>query len=206
MQSIPIVFTAGGQTQQLNIPGRYFTILDGASAVDVALFRQGNLLRLGRIANWTTGPLAGLEVGPLPVTDPVSELAFDRVEVTSTAAGTITVGIGDGAVRYNRSQGSVNVTTISDRGAVLTPAKKTITSVDTQIIAADAARRHLLIRNPLASARTVWIASNGQAAVADATCYELTAGEIYQPLTSPRGAIRAINDGGADMDVYTEVA
>lgn len=110
MQTYPLTFAGAGERVQLNVPGRYLVLLRlDTNPVNIELFWRGRKLDLGTITNWTTGPLAGLEIGPLPTLDP-SGAAFDRVEIVSTGADTCVLGIGDGTVRYNRSQGSVALT------------------------------------------------------------------------------------------------
>jgi hypothetical protein len=110
MQTYPVVFTGAAQRVGVNVPGRYLVLLRlDTNPVNIELFWHGRKLNLGTLTNWTTGPLAGLEIGPLPALDD-SGAAFDRVVLESTGADTCVLGIGDGSVRYNRSQGSVALT------------------------------------------------------------------------------------------------
>lgn len=104
MQTFTQVF-AGAQTWQLNVPGNYFILLGATNPVNIRFFKQGKKLNLGDI----TAVLPGLQAGPFRDVK-ADGIAFDRVEVDTTAADTITLGIGDGSVTYNRSQGSVLVT------------------------------------------------------------------------------------------------
>lgn len=103
MQTFTQTF-AGAQDWVLNVPGNYFILLGATNNVNIAFFKGGKRLDLGTIQ----AVLPGIEAGPFP--DPGDALAFDRVIITLSGADTITVGIGNGLVRYNRSQGSVSVT------------------------------------------------------------------------------------------------
>jgi hypothetical protein len=104
MQIYTQVF-AGAQTWQLNVPGNYFTLFGSTNVVNIRFYKQGKLLNTGEIK----GVLAGIEAGPFKDVK-ADGIAFDRVEIDTSAADTITLGIGDGSVRYNRSQGSVQIT------------------------------------------------------------------------------------------------
>lgn len=98
---------AANTTWQLNVPGKYFVTLACTLSLNVRFYLGGKKLDLGDI----TGLLAGLEVGPLGgLNDPI---AFDRVEIDVQAGDTVKVGIGNGATRYNRLVGSVDVLSIA---------------------------------------------------------------------------------------------
>lgn len=98
---------AGAQTWTLNVAGSYFTTLGTTLGVNVRLYRGGKKLDLGDMV----GLLAGLEIGPLTPTDNFP-FAFDRVEIDVAGADNIKVGIGNGAARYNRSNGTVDVNSL----------------------------------------------------------------------------------------------
>lgn len=137
MQTFEQTFT-GAATWKLAVPGAYFTVLGCSNAVNVRLYKGGQLLNLGEVK----GLLAGLEI--LPKIDPGLDYAFDYVEVDASAADTIKIGIGNGEARYNRSQGNVAITNVNN---ALVSAQRTVTNVSAVMIAANANRRYLLIQN-----------------------------------------------------------
>jgi hypothetical protein len=91
---------AGAQTIQLNVTGRYFTILLTSLGLNVRFFKNSKKKDLGDIKNLLSGLEVWFEVGD----------EFDRVEIDTFGADTIQIGIGNGQARYNRSQGNVAVT------------------------------------------------------------------------------------------------
>lgn len=137
MQTYVQTFT-GPSTWELNVPGKFFTVLGSSSAVNVRLYAKGQLLDLGEVR--ALG--AGLEIGGM-----AEGVYFDRVQIDATAADTITIGIGNGQSRYNR--GASNVTMIQNRAAQMVPVNtaKTVTSASGQLLAANANRQYLLIQN-----------------------------------------------------------
>jgi hypothetical protein len=96
---------AAPATWQLNVPGNYFTLFGCTNPVNIRFYKQSKLLNAGQI----NSVLAGIEAGPFKDVK-ADGIAFDRVEIDFSAADTVTCGIGDGSVRYNRSQGSVQIT------------------------------------------------------------------------------------------------
>lgn len=137
MQTFVQTFTGPG-TWELNVLGKFFTVLGSTNAVNVRLYKNGAQLALGEIK----GLGAGLEVGGM-----AEGVEFDRVQIDATAADTITIGIGNGQSRYNR--GASNVTMIQNRVAQMVPVNtaKTVTNVSGQLLAANASRQYLLIQN-----------------------------------------------------------
>lgn len=89
-----------------DVPGKYFVLIGCTNAVDVTFFKQGKQLDLGKV----TQILAGMEATLGDVRD--TEPAFDRVRIDGTVADVVTIGIGNGQVRYNRSQGNVSITSM----------------------------------------------------------------------------------------------
>lgn len=151
---------AGAQTWVLNVPGSYYSTINCTNAVTVRLFRQGQKLDLGEIK----GLLAGLEVGPLPLVD--GGPAFDRVEIDTSAADTVTIGIGNGQTRYNRSNATVTVVTNKvAQVAAVTHTNPAITTGSTSILAANANRQFLVLQNNDPS-NSVWVNFGSAATVA----------------------------------------
>lgn len=190
MQTFEQSFT-GAATWKLAVPGAYFTVLSCSNAVNVRLYRAGQLLDLGSI----NGLLAGLEV--LPKRDENLGYAFDYVEVDASAADTIKVGIGNGEARYNRSQGNVAITNVS---GAFTQSTKTVTNISASMIAANAARRYLLIQNKSASGDIYLNLAGAAATVADGV--KIAAGASYELQGYlPTGAIFAIGSIASNAEV-----
>lgn len=103
MQTFVQTFAAN-TTWVLNVPGKYFTTLQCTNPINVRFYLGGKQLDLGQISQL----LAGLEVTLGDIAD--TQAAFDRVELDITGPDTVSVGIGNGQARYNRSQGNVAVT------------------------------------------------------------------------------------------------
>lgn len=102
MQTYTQTFAAA-QTWKMNVPGKYFVLLQCGLACNARFYLGGKKLDLGDISQL----LAGLEVGPLAgLTAPN---AFDTVEVDVQAGDTVQIGIGNGQARYNRANASVTV-------------------------------------------------------------------------------------------------
>jgi hypothetical protein len=175
---------ASATTLKWNVPGNYFALITCSANCNVRLYLGGKKLDLGEC----TALLAGLEIGPL-VPEHNLPFSFDRVEVDTSAADTITVGIGNGQAHYNRSNGSVNVTNYN--GAAVN-SQITVTNASVQIDAANAARRYLLIQNNDA-AGDIYIRFDG-AAVTTANGVKIKAGGYWEsgPTWCPTGAVMAI--------------
>lgn len=195
MQTIQQTF-AGAQTWILNIPGKYFTIIGCTNPVNVQFFKGGSKLSLGTI----TGLSAGLEVllGDPSHTDP-QDFEFDRVEIGITGADTVTIGIGNGQARYNRSQGNVAITNTAGAFANV---NATVTNASAQLVAAKANRRYLLIQNNDATG-DIYVRFDGAAATL-ATGVKIKAGGAYEAQGYvPTGAITAIGSIASNVNIVT---
>ena len=137
MQTIQQTFT-GAQDWEINIPGKYFTLLECTNPCSITFYKGGKKLELGEI----NALLAGLEVTPGELDS--LEPSFDRVKIAVSAADTVKVGIGNGQARYNRSQGNVSITNV---GGGFTNSQKTVTSTSAVLLAAKPGRRYLLVQN-----------------------------------------------------------
>lgn len=137
MQTFSQTF-AGATTWTLNIPGKFFTVLGSTNPVNVRLYNKGKQLELGEIKNIN----AGIEIGGM-----VEGVQFDQVQIDTTAADTVTIGVGNGQSRYNR--GNANVTVVQNRIAQMVPTNtaKTVTNASAQLLAANVNRQYLMIQN-----------------------------------------------------------
>ena len=190
MQTFTQSFT-GNTTWTLNVPGKYFTTLACSNPINVRFYRGGKQLDLGQISSL----LAGLEVTLGNISDAVA--AFDRVEIDVTGTDTVTVGIGNGQARYNRSQGSVAVTNVS---GAFTNAAATVTNASAQLKAANATRRYLLIQNNDASG-DIYVRLDGTAATIG-TGVKIPAGGSYELQGYvPTGAVTAIGSIASNANI-----
>lgn len=192
MQTFQQTFT-GATTWKLAVPGSYFTILDCTNAVSVRFYLGGKKLDLGEISSL----LAGLEV--LPKKNDALGYAFDHVEVDVSGADTVTIGIGNGEARYNRSAGTVSVSNVN---GAFTNTNQTVGVASAQLLAANASRRYLLIQNLHASQR-IWVTLDGTAATTAKGILILAGGSYECQGYAPTGAIYAIGETGANAAVVT---
>lgn len=139
---------AGATTWELNVPGKYFILMGCTSACNVRLYNGGRKLDFGEIK----GILAGIEIGGKN-----EGVEFDRVQIDTTTADTVTIGIGNGQVRYNRGAASVDVTSqVPGRTGSITQVAQTVTTVASTILTANANRKYLLLQNQHATGN-VWV-------------------------------------------------
>lgn len=190
MQTFVQTFT-GPSTWELNVPGKFFTILGSTNAVNVRLYLRGQLLSLGEIKAMG----AGLEVGGM-----AEGVQFDRVQVDATAADTITIGIGNGQARYNR--GASNVTMIQNRVAQMAPVNtvKTVTNASGQLLAANASRQYLLIQNK--DPAGILYVNFGAGAATTANGVQIAPGGSYElDLVVPTTAVQCIGSIASNTNV-----
>lgn len=130
---------AGVTTWEINAPGKYFILIGCTSPCHVRLFLRGRMLDFGEIKNI----LSGLEVGGQN-----EGVEFDEVQIQTTAADTVTIGIGNGQVRYNRGAASVDITSQNPtRTGSITQTAAAVTTVASTVLAANANRKYLLLQN-----------------------------------------------------------
>lgn len=134
MRTISIALTAG-QRLQLELVGNYFHLLESTGGVDIDFVQ--NQAIIGTAKDMEFGFFAKPAGG------------FTALGFTSATGQTIkiTVGMGDGG--YNRTTGSVQ---ISGNQGAFAQGRVSLTNVNQQIIAANAARKYLLIQNNDAAA------------------------------------------------------
>lgn len=188
MQTYTQAFSSDG-TWELNTPGRYFILLGCTLTVNVRLYEGGRRLDFGEIRN----VLAGLEVGGHN-----EGTYFDRVQIDVQAGDTVTIGIGNGQVRYNRANGTVDVNTNAPTRATVAQTAVTVTNAASSIAAANNARKYLLIQNKDLTGN-VWLNFAGTATTANGIkvvpggFFSLDAGAVITQAISAIGDI-ASND------------
>lgn len=197
MQTYTQTFAAG-TTWKLNVPGKYFVIIGCTQTVNVHFYKHGKKLDLGDI----TGILAGLECTLGDINDP--EPAFTRVEIDVQAGDTVTVGVGNGQVRYNR--GSTSATITQNKAAqtgVVTNTNTAVTNAvgGVQLLAANPNRQYLLIQNKDASGN-IWV--NFGAAATQANGIKIFPGQalVFEHVI-PTQSIFALGDIANNANVVT---
>jgi hypothetical protein len=183
---------AGVATWEINAPGKYFTLMSCAAECTIKLFQGGRMLDFGEIKN----VLSGIEIGGQN-----EGVEFDRVQITTSTADTVTIGIGNGQVRYNRGAASVDVTTqVPARTGAITQAAATVTNTAAALVAAKANRVYLLIQNKDATG-SIWINFAGTATQANGV--RIVPGGFFamDAATVSTQAISAIGDIASNANI-----
>lgn len=169
------------------VPGNFFHVDSvPAGSITVVFSREGRRLPedLGAVTSgWWATPDGG----------------FDEVEITSTLTQAVSFYVAKGRVGSNVFSGNVAVTsgsiTVSNstvNGAHV-PAAVAVSNASVVLLAANAARKYLLIQNQHATAN-LYVRCNGTAAVADATGVKIVPGQAWEPPVAPTGEVRGIMD------------
>ena len=179
--------------KNFTVPGNFF-YLDSVpgGTVTVIFFKAGRALPED-LTNVSSGWYAMPDGG------------FDEVQITSTLTQTVAFYIAKGRVglavlgnvvvtsgSITVASGSITVANSTTNGAHV-PAAVAVSNASVQLLAANAARKYLLIQNQHATAN-LYVRCNGTAAVADATCVKLLPGQSWEPPVAPTGEVRGIMD------------
>jgi len=166
--------------------GNYFHLLETESAVDVRFFKNGAIFAeaIGMEGGFFSQPRGG----------------FDAVEIASASAQSIKFAISDGTGGYNRTTGTVQVSNLETRQGAFTQAQKTVTNASGELLAANAARRMLLIQNNDATGN-IYVTTDGSAATTANSIKIEPAGLIMLDVFCPTGAVNAIGDIASNANV-----
>lgn len=172
---------AGGRLP-LELSGKHFSLLESGGNVNITFKRRNSAI--GSALNVD----APFSIGPMPD-------EFESVELTavSGAPTVVKVGITDDPVEYLRVSGVVSV----DTGAAATVSKVTATNVSAPLVAADNARRSIVVMNTNTT-ETAYINSGGAATINDFPIYPRT------PITldrAPKAAWNVIRGAAANIDL-----
>ncbi len=168
--------------------GNFFRIRTATAGIDVEFRRAGKKLA-ENLVSATSAEWAYPEGG------------FDQVIVTSSGNQLVEFDIYAGRVGSDAVQG--NVSLITGPAGAHVPAAVAITNASAVILAANAARKYLLIQNAHAS-DTLWVRCDGVAAAATPACLAIPAGGVWEPPFVPTGEIRGIRSvasGGNNVHV-----
>lgn len=191
---------AAGETKIFNYPASYFRLLATTAPVRVTLLR----------AAASTGEVAtDVEAGyyALP------EHGFDRIEIYSAAAQTVKFAVTSGRGGYDRTVGSVDVINTPNVNVVNTPNVKSVLATTitdtaavsvgvaaTALVAADATRRGLRVRNN----GTADVFLGGAGVTTANGCIRLVPGALWVEDEAPGAAWFGIS-GTAGQDVRVQV-
>lgn len=175
-----------GATVEFFEPGNFFRLLDTQAAVTVAFYNNGAQVALSESV------LEGYA-------EKFNDGQFDRIRITSATTQTIqyVVRLGN-EVHYDQPpNGQVTVT---NTGGAFSQNQKTVTNTTGQLLAANTARRYLLIQNNDASG-DVYVTLDGTAATT-AKGIKIAAGGSYECQNfCPTGAINAIGSIASNANV-----
>ena len=187
MSAITQVFGGAGQAR-FEFPGDFFRLIDGVNPVDVIFYKRGS--EIARAEQMLPG-----------YGETVND-AFDAFVIVSGTAQTVRCVVRKGGeVRYDRASGSVTVLNVN--GAFVNT-QKTVTNASAQLLAANAARRYLLIQNNDAAGNIFVRLDGGVATVGTGVkipfggSYEIGVGGY-----TPTGAIVAIGDIASNANIVT---
>lgn len=132
---------AAGVPKKFDVSGDFFRIETAAGPVDVDFYRRGQALPENlRVAS------AGYWAAP--------EGGFDSLTITAAGAHLVEVDVYRGRVGADRVAGSVQVSNFpAAGGAVVSDGAVTVANTSGIIVAANAARRYLLVQNNHATGR-----------------------------------------------------
>ena len=154
--------------------------------MDVRFFKNGAIFAeaIGMEGGFFSQPVSG----------------FDAIELASVGAQTIKFAIADGSGGYNRVTGTVQVSNLETRQGAFTQSNKTVINASGELLAANAARRMLLIQNNDA-AGNIYVTTDGSAATTANGIKIEPAGLIMLDVFCPSGAVNAIGDIASNANV-----
>lgn len=195
MRTQSIAITAGGAVKRF-VVANYFHMLETVSAVDIKFFKDGAIFAeaVGMEAGFYAEPARG----------------FDAFEISSAAAQTVKVATSDGTGGYNRTVGTVSVSSLPAVSVSNLPAvngafansSKTVINTSTQLLAANSARRYLMIQNNDASG-DIFVRLDG-GTVSGGTGVKIAPGGSYELQGYvPTGAITAVGSIAINANIVT---
>lgn len=185
MRTITYTFNAG-EIKQINIFGKYLRILAGVG-IDIAYTKNG-----ANVGENAYSVDAGYYAEPAD--------AFTRLDITSASAQTVKLAISSGQGGYDLPP-TGNVTVITQMPAQAAPAntQKTVTNASAQLVAANTARKFMIIQNKDAGG-TIWL-NFGAGAATQANGFMLGPLETYEAEIIPTTAIQAIGDAASNANI-----
>lgn len=186
-QIVTLVMGAG-DVRQVLAGGVNFEVVQTTTPIDVRLMTRDGAEVSG---------MSQAEAGYF-----INGRAFDAVQITSAAAQTVKVFIGDAEAGSRRVTGSIAIG--SNVTAQVAPANtaRTVTSASAQLLAASSTRRYLLIQNKDATG-SIYL-NFGAAAATVANGLRIGPGGWWEWDSSiPTTAIQAIGDLASNANILT---
>lgn len=183
---LTLTITAGAQVE-FTEPGDFFRLMNAAYDVDVFFYRQG--AEIARAESVSGG-----------YAEKFTE-QFDRVVLRSATTQSVQFVTRAGNFVAYDTPPNGNVT-ITNTGGAFTQAAATVTNASAQLLAANAARRYLLIQNN-DSGGDIFVRLDGATATA-ANGIKIAAGGSYEGQGYvPTGAIVAIGSIASNANIVT---
>lgn len=174
--------------REFPIAGAYFELLSTVNPVDLKFFdAKGDVIsdeRQVSAGQWVDRRGNGPDGKPLT--------HFVRFEITTGASEAVKFTATDGT-SGSRVAPTAITSNVQPLGLSHIQAKVAVTNASGTLLAANATRRFVSVQNPSA-AGNIWIRTDGAAAVADATCFKVEPGQVWEPIVPPLAAIKAIGD------------
>lgn len=172
--------------QRFNTPGRLFRLLSTVNPVKVEAYLGGAVVSVAEDVEggfWFT-----------------QEQGFDAVAITTAASEQVKFLIGESDAGFDRTVGTVSVSNLQGVNGAFTNAQKTVTNASAELLAANAARRYLLIQNNDA-AGDIYVRLDGGTATTG-TGVKIAAGGSYELQGYvPTGQINAIGSIASNANV-----
>lgn len=187
IEIISATFTPG-ESKTWHMGGSYFELIDCPNTIDVVLTDRNGAQRGRMTAAEASFHLRNTE--------------FDTIQLTSATAQTIRFGYGSGEAGTRRASGSVSI--VNTAGAFTQGRQNVDAANAVQLLAANAARRRLLVQNNTA-AQNLRVTLDGSAPSA-VNGFRLVPGDLLDlDGYLCAGAIKAIFESGAAAAVeYAE--
>lgn len=181
---------AANEVREVSLQGEYFELRTAASAIDVELLdRSGGVVSL---------------IEQAQESDYVRPGRYETVRITNGAtAQAVQFWYGSGDAGSRRFSGSVSGTVnIGNTSGAFTQAQATVTNASGQLLAANAARRYLLIQNNDTSG-DIYVTLDGTAATTAKGLKIAAGGALELQGYAPTGAINAIGSLATQSNVVT---
>lgn len=180
-----------GVPTEIPVGGRYAIVLAAPNDFTLEVGQNGQYT--ARALQTTVGDEVDCKTG---------EPGFDALRITAAGNDVISILVTDG--QFRRTGRISDVTDRASRvlgtlaGAAHANNAKTAGAASAALLAANAARKYLAIQNQDAT-QSVYVRTDGGAAVADNTSVKIAPGQTWEPPVPPVGAVNAIRGGASDV-------
>lgn len=176
-----------GSTWVINFHAETFRLLETSGAVTVRFYQNG--AEVGAADDMEAGFSADGQ-------------HFDKITVYSSTAQSVKFSLSDGGMKYDRMAGTVSVSNLGAASGAFVNEAKTVTNVSGQMIAANAARRFLMVQNNDA-AGNIYVRLDGGAATVGTGVKIAPGASLILDIYAPTGAVMAIGDIANNANIVT---